>query len=276
MTYRDDLAALTARKEALDAEVAQRTKERDEAARMLEEANARLRLPVLDNIRVASPCKAKWADMIGDERVRHCGKCDKDVFNLSAMTREEAEQLLRDKNGDLCARYFRRADGTIMTQDCPVGQRTKRRVVAVVAGAMATLTGVAAYRAFAEHEMGAVKGKIALPPDHQAIQGGVSMPDPPPPVIVDTPPVLLASNGMPAECEQYRTEINLLQQCEQMPHDASVALGNSWQQFATAVKDIPPESMPAVRDACTAARDALVQARETLCGAPAGEQPIKR
>ncbi|HEX5061069.1 MAG TPA: hypothetical protein VFV99_17005 [Kofleriaceae bacterium] len=266
MTYRDDLAALTARKEALDAEVAERTKERDEAARMLAEATARLRLPVLDNIRVASPCKAKWADMIGDDRVRHCGKCDKDVFNLSAMTREDAEQLLREKNGDLCARYFRRADGTIMTQDCPVGQRTRRRVVAVVAGTMATLTGVAAYRGLVvEHTMGAV----AKPPEHEAVQGGVSM-DP------DPPPVVLASTGMPAECEQYRTEINLIQQCQQMPHDASLALANAWQQFATAVKDIPPESMAPVRDACSAARDALIQARETMCAPPAGEQPIKR
>ena len=70
MTYRDDIAALTARKQALDTEVAERTRERDEAARMLAEANARLRLPVLDNIRVASPCKASWADMVGDDRVR--------------------------------------------------------------------------------------------------------------------------------------------------------------------------------------------------------------
>src|SRR5262245_37711759 len=110
MTYRDDIAALTARKQALDVEVADRTRERDEAARMLAEANERLRLPVLDNIRVASPCKAAWDDMVGDDRVRHCGKCDKDVFNLSAMTRDEAETLIREKHGNLCARYFKRAD----------------------------------------------------------------------------------------------------------------------------------------------------------------------
>jgi hypothetical protein len=43
MSYRDDIAALAARKAALDAEVAQCTKARDEAAQLLAEATARLR-----------------------------------------------------------------------------------------------------------------------------------------------------------------------------------------------------------------------------------------
>jgi hypothetical protein len=65
----------------------------------------RCRLPVLDNIRIASPCAADWNAMTGDERVRHCGACKKDVFNLSALTRDEAELLIREKHGDLCGRY---------------------------------------------------------------------------------------------------------------------------------------------------------------------------
>ena len=41
MAYRNDLDALEARHKALEAEVAERTRERDEAARMLDEARAR-------------------------------------------------------------------------------------------------------------------------------------------------------------------------------------------------------------------------------------------
>ncbi len=50
MTYRDDLAA---RHDALATEVAHKTRELAAATRMLDEAKARMRLPILDNIRVA-------------------------------------------------------------------------------------------------------------------------------------------------------------------------------------------------------------------------------
>ena len=86
-----------------------------------------LHLPVisddelLDNIGVATPCDADWAAMKGDERVRHCGDCRLNVYNLSAMTRQEAEDLLRVKEGGLCIGYYRRADGMMLTQDCPRG-----------------------------------------------------------------------------------------------------------------------------------------------------------
>src|SRR5258705_12719203 len=117
MSYRNDVDALAARKEALDTEVAQRTRERDETARILDDARTRARLPVLDNIRVASPCSAKWDDMTGDERARLCAQCDKQVFNISAMMRVEAEALIVEKNGKLCITYFQRKDGTILLGD---------------------------------------------------------------------------------------------------------------------------------------------------------------
>src|SRR5579872_1223747 len=78
---------------------------------------------VLQNIRIASPCPASWEQMAGDERVRHCSECKLNVYNLSAMTRVEAEELLQRREGRLCVRYYRRKDGTILTQDCPRGLR---------------------------------------------------------------------------------------------------------------------------------------------------------
>src|SRR5579872_5483516 len=77
--------------------------------------------PRLDDVRIASPCSARWEDMVGDDRVRHCGQCEKDVYFLSGMTRTEAEALLAARGASLCARIFRRADGTVLTADCPVG-----------------------------------------------------------------------------------------------------------------------------------------------------------
>jgi len=140
MSYRDDLAALSARKAALEQEVSQKTRELASAAQLLEEHQARLRLPVLDNIGVAAPCTADWNKMVGDDRVRHCEECKLDVFNISSMTRDEAETLISERVGRLCVRFYRRTDGTVLTADCPVGvtRRRRRRVIFATAA-----TGIA-------------------------------------------------------------------------------------------------------------------------------------
>ena len=113
MTYRNDLDALAARHAALEREVRERQRELEDTRRLVEESQARARLPVVDNIRVAAPCSASWDAMTGDDRVRACGDCQKNVYNLSDLTRDEAEALIREKEGRLCVRYFQRADGTI-------------------------------------------------------------------------------------------------------------------------------------------------------------------
>lgn len=81
----------------------------------------------LENIRVASPCRADWNLMDGDDRVRFCQSCAKNVYNLSSLSRTEAEKLIADKEGKLCVRYYQRADGTVLTANCPVGLRIVRR-----------------------------------------------------------------------------------------------------------------------------------------------------
>jgi len=99
-------------------------------------------LELLDDIRVASPCDAKWEEMTGDDQSRYCNHCDKHVYNLSALTADAALQLVREKEGNLCGRFYRRADGTVLTADCPVGVhhrvRRKRRL-ALLGGSLATL-----------------------------------------------------------------------------------------------------------------------------------------
>ena len=104
----------------------------------------------LDDIRVASPCTASWDDMTGGDRVRFCAACQKNVFNLSAMKRSEAQALVEASEGKVCARFYRRADGTVLTADCPVGLAlVAKRARRMAAGAVATSLGaIAAVLAF--------------------------------------------------------------------------------------------------------------------------------
>ncbi len=188
--YRQDLDALRERLTQLEAEIARLrafgaelekvraeesalAKEAEDVRRRLEGSGKRA-LPLLDQVKVASPCSAKWEDMLGDERVRFCLACEKNVFNLSAMPREEAESLLAAKaSGELCVRYYQRADGTIMTRDCPVGVTKKRRkklaLAVASAGAMAAaaVTALRAQPTCTLVRHAPVQGAmVALPPEH--------------------------------------------------------------------------------------------------------------
>ncbi len=142
--------------------------------------------PFLESLKVASPCSVPWEGMKGDARVRRCAGCRKNVYNLSAMTRPEAEDLVRGTEGRLCVRFFRRADGTVLTADCPVGLRAVRRRMARIGGALAAmLLGLFAAGCGRSTPRGGdpgttptmgtpVMGDVAAP----ALQGEVSVPDP--------------------------------------------------------------------------------------------------
>jgi hypothetical protein len=83
--------------------------------------------------------------MTGDERVRFCAQCNLSVYNLSDMTRSEAEALLYKSEGRLCVRFYRRQDGTIITQQCPVGLRAlKARVTRAASAAFSAVLGFVA------------------------------------------------------------------------------------------------------------------------------------
>ncbi|NOU34567.1 MAG: hypothetical protein HOO96_42285 [Polyangiaceae bacterium] len=98
----------------------------------------------LANLRVATPCAARWDDMLGDGNARHCLSCDRPVYDVSAMGAAEAEAFLDETAGTAtCIRFHRRADGTLITADCPVGIR-KRRLVVLEAAAIVCGVGLAA------------------------------------------------------------------------------------------------------------------------------------
>ncbi len=89
---------------------------------------SRQKIPLQD-VKVAAPCPADWNAMTGNDRVRFCGQCELHVYNLSALTQTEAEHLIAKTEGRLCVRYFSRADGTVLTQNCPTGLRAARQKV---------------------------------------------------------------------------------------------------------------------------------------------------
>jgi hypothetical protein len=105
--------------------------------------NMRTEFPGLDRIEIASPCEASWDEMAGDDRTRFCRHCSLNVYNLSDMTRREAEAFVQGCEGRACIRFYRRADGTLLTRDCPLGLRAIKlrmfRSAAALAGMMAAL-----------------------------------------------------------------------------------------------------------------------------------------
>lgn len=123
----------------------------------------------LNNIKIASPCSADWNAMIGNERQRYCGECKLNVYNLSGMSRDEAESFLLQSEGRVCVRFFRRNDGTVLTKDCPVGwQAVKKRMSrfrTVAASLFFTIFGGIGLTAFFSNsaQENNVMGEIATP-----------------------------------------------------------------------------------------------------------------
>lgn len=104
-----------------------------------------------EKIRIASPCSASWEEMKGNDWVRHCTECNLNVYNFSEMTWKEVERLIASHQGRLCARFYRRADGTVLTQDCPKGlQAVVRRVSRWAGAALSALTVFASTEARAQ------------------------------------------------------------------------------------------------------------------------------
>ncbi len=140
----------------------------------------------LENIKIASPCSADWNAMQGNERRRFCGDCKLNVYNLSGMTRYDAENLLAVSEGRLCVRYYQRRDGTILTADCPVGWAKVKDRLSVCATAafsvLLALLGTFVWVPFLRKNIEAVR-RIVLPlapPERRELMGAVAVPSPSP------------------------------------------------------------------------------------------------
>ena len=138
----------------------------------------------LNNINIASPCSSDWNEMYGDDRERFCGACKLNVYNLSGMTKDEAEALITNAEGRLCVRLYRREDGSVITQDCPVGwakvkQRTRVYATAVASLLITLFGGILLVGMFSKK--GTSLGRLLIPfstPTPQPLMGAIR-PEPP-------------------------------------------------------------------------------------------------
>jgi hypothetical protein len=154
--YRSDFSALMARRRALETELA--------LVRRDESDHRRRCLQLLERAYIATPCRQRWTRMVGDDRSRHCAHCDKKVYNLEALDAAEVEALLR-QSGEVCARLYRRPDGTIVTADCAemgrwapdTARNTILGFIILLITAAATVAGLAR-----QHTYGSVR--LAPPP----------------------------------------------------------------------------------------------------------------
>ena len=101
------------------------------------EQSDRNRIYSLDIVTIPAPCPMQWEEMEGDATLaRSCSQCHKQIFNLSAMSRADAEALLA-RSEHPCITYLRGGDGKILTTE-PSGfwsrlSRSVRRVAAFIA-----------------------------------------------------------------------------------------------------------------------------------------------
>jgi hypothetical protein len=159
----------------------------------------------LDTFEIAHPCTARWEEMTGNDEVRFCGACRLFVYNLSAMTRRKAEGFLAARQGRTCTLLYRRADGTVLTRDCPVGLRAARRRAAHALGAAAAVLlaclgfvrGVARDTGVLPEPLRPVGGKspaeagLAWLRGHEPFKTVIDWLDPPPPPLPAPPPDIL-------------------------------------------------------------------------------------
>jgi hypothetical protein len=105
---------------------------------------------ILSRITIRNPCPMEWDRMSGDDRVRYCAACGKNVYNLTAMSPDEIASLFStvpEPGERRCVRLYRRPDGTLSVSGCQPAPRgavrpwqfTIRSLMAIIAGCAAML-----------------------------------------------------------------------------------------------------------------------------------------
>jgi hypothetical protein len=125
----------------------------------------RTRLEAFD---VPKPCAVAWESMRGTAAVRECARCERQIHDLSALTRAEAEQLL--SGGErICVRLVRTANGRIVTADAPLLPAPYRRPwTGVSVAALAAVLGLSEARGSA--------ARSVTPPSVANVQAAPAIP----------------------------------------------------------------------------------------------------
>jgi hypothetical protein len=114
---------------------------------------------------VRNPCPMRWEDMQGDNRKRFCEQCRLTVHNISDMSDVEAAAIIGADGERTCVYMYKKADGTVVTDNCPRALRPIRNKIG--AGALVALIAVTAASSLAAGPMTAslvAAGPMAAPP----------------------------------------------------------------------------------------------------------------
>jgi hypothetical protein len=122
--------------------------------------------------------------MRGDDAVRFCGKCSKNVYDVRSLTRQEALELVEKAEGRVCMQLSWRRDGRLATGDCWARLRRARRrgLLALLAALPVILLtqlwsqalGLRAlYGLFHHREVTVMRGEpVAPPPEPDVLVAG--------------------------------------------------------------------------------------------------------
>ena len=120
----------------------------------------------LANIVINSPCTESWDGMSGDEHKRFCGKCRKHVFNIKELSLVEATALL-ESGSPICARIYRRPDGSVLTKECGSGKIKRWRGHALMMSLATSL--------FASFGLKSIAHALSPDPDYDyTVMGGIA------------------------------------------------------------------------------------------------------
>src|SRR5688572_18438724 len=53
-------------------------------------------------LEVVAPCPLRWDQLTGNDRVRFCGHCQQNVYNVASLTMDQALSLIQRCEGRVC------------------------------------------------------------------------------------------------------------------------------------------------------------------------------
>lgn len=91
---------------------------------------------LLDQIEIVSPCSADWDSMKGNDQIRFCEHCNRNVNDLTQITHKQIKRLIAHSNGRFCVRYYPGSGAPLPARSIPQKvHQIGRRVSRIAAGA---------------------------------------------------------------------------------------------------------------------------------------------
>lgn len=99
----------------------------------------------LNNFEVPKPCSMNWDEMNGSEEIRHCDRCQHQIYNLSEMPKRRALKVLNQTNEKVCITYLQDENNKVITQTYfGIFKRNFVKVFSVILAVIFSLTSIQA------------------------------------------------------------------------------------------------------------------------------------